>query len=140
MNTLQPRIEPGIWPDEPEAPAGWKILGKGADGFSCTGRGPEQRRLMVIASTCWLSDPAEESRYTERWVHLSVSIDGERLPSWIELEWCKRFFIGADRYAYQVHAPSDAHFSIAEVLHVWARADDGDGQVLPDLRGLGGMI
>lgn len=103
-------------------PAGWRVVERRLDGAACTGRGP-RRKLRVI-----YSDALElDGRW---WRHVSVSALSAPLPTWEELEYVRRHFIG-DRYAYQVHVPSAEHVNIhAGVLHLWACHEDGP--VLPD--------
>lgn len=115
-------------------PAGWRIVEQRVDGIAATGRAL-RRKLRVIASDHVEGDGS-------LWRHVSVSAPSAPLPTWDELEWVKHRFIGADRYAYQVHAPTDQHVNIHPgVLHLWARFDpQDDGRVLPDFTQGGGTI
>ena len=66
----------------------------------------------------------------KRWLHVSVSHRGGRLPTWGELCQCKDVFCGAERTAYQVHPPQSKAISIHETcLHLWCCLD---GPVTPD--------
>jgi hypothetical protein len=102
-------------------PSGWRVIEARVDGEALEGRGLS-RRLRVI----W-SDHRELDGQV--WRHVSVSSRQAPLPTWEELEWVRRQFIG-DRWAYQVHAPTGDHVNIHPgVLHLWA---PHDGPVLPD--------
>lgn len=69
-----------------------------------------------------------------RWIHVSVS-RRDRLPSYDDLALVKRAFIGDERKALQVFAPSSEHYNLhAFCLHLWCCLD-GDG--LPDFRAMG---
>jgi hypothetical protein len=68
----------------------------------------------------------------ELWAHLSVSAQAPaRLPSWAELGWCKRYFLG-DRKAVQVF-PVKAEYvnNHPHVLNLYAPLDRDP---LPDFR------
>ena len=66
----------------------------------------------------------------KRWLHISLSHRGGRLPSWREMCEAKEIFCGADSTAYQVHPPLSKHVSIhAACLHLWCPLD---GPVTPD--------
>ena len=65
--------------------------------------------LRVIAS----SDPDNGG-----WDHLSVSLFN-RCPTWLEMDYVKRLFIG-DVVAYQLHLPRSDHINVHPyVLHIW---------------------
>ena len=75
-----------------------------------------------------LSASIEDDR--KRWLHVSISHRGGRLPTWGEMCQCKDLFCGAERTAYQIHPPQSKHISIHEkVLHLWCPLD---GSVTPD--------
>lgn len=79
--------------------------------------------LRVIISACIEADK-------RRWLHVSVSHRGHRLPMWREMCEVKDTFCGAASTAYQVHPPTDKHISIHDkVLHLWCCLD---GPVTPD--------
>lgn len=126
-------MDPMVMTDPPSLPAGWQVRAQKPDGFMAEGRGPGRRKLRVIVSDAYHGDGGV-------WRHVSVSSHQAPLPTWTELDWCKRAFIGADRFAYQVHAPTEQHVNLREVLHVWARMDDHDGAVLPDFTDGGDTI
>lgn len=72
-----------------------------------------------------------------RWLHASIS-RSDRLPDYSDLVELHRHFIGADRRALQVFAPTDKHVNIHPwCLHLWA-CIDGDG--LPDFTAGTGSI
>lgn len=68
----------------------------------------------------------------ELWAHLSVSAQAPaRLPTWDELGWCKRYFLG-DRKAIQVLPPKAEYVNIhPHVLNLYAPLDRDP---LPDFR------
>jgi hypothetical protein len=68
----------------------------------------------------------------ELWAHLSVSAQTPaRLPSWAELGWCKRYFLG-DRKAVQVFPIKAEYVNIhPHVLNLYAPLDRDP---LPDFR------
>jgi hypothetical protein len=60
----------------------------------------------------------------KRWLHVSVSKKGGKLPSYRELCEVKASFIGKDAIAYQVFPPSSEHVNIHKAcLHLWAPLD-----------------
>jgi hypothetical protein len=71
----------------------------------------------------------DDSRH---WAHLSVSAQSPlRLPTWPELLWAKRHFLG-DRRAIQVLPPKGEYVNIKfNVLNLYACLD---GEPLPDFR------
>ena len=74
----------------------------------------------------------------KRWQHLSVS-RRDRLPSYEELAFVKRCWIGKDKYAYFVFPPEAKHINIDKFcLHLWCCLD-GDA-VLPDFTRGGNTI
>lgn len=68
----------------------------------------------------------------ELWAHLSVSAQAPtRLPTWDELGWCKRYFLG-DRKAVQVFPVKAEYVNIhPHVLNLYAPLDRDP---LPDFR------
>ena len=88
------------------------------------GRGYRSKTgLYVLLTAC-----IEQDR--KRWLHVSVSHRGGRLPTWEELCHCKDVFCGLERTAYQVHPPQSKHISIHnKCLHLWCCLD---GPVTPD--------
>jgi hypothetical protein len=79
--------------------------------------------LRVIVSATIYDD-------RKRWLHVSVSHRGNRLPQWREMCEVKDAFCGPRSTAYQVHPPTDKHISIHDkVLHLWVCLD---GPVTPD--------
>lgn len=67
---------------------------------------------------------------TQRWLHVSVSHRGHRLPTWGEMCQVKTAFCGTASTAYQVHPPAAKHVSIHDkVLHLFCGLD---GPVTPD--------
>lgn len=79
-------------------------------------------RLMVIIT-------GGEELDQKRWVHVSMSRPG-RLPTYDDMCWVKRAFIGDDKTAYQVFPPKAKHVNIhSYCLHLWHCVD---GDVTPD--------
>ena len=66
--------------------------------------------LRVIASSDSNSDG---------WDHLSVSLYN-RCPTWLEMDYVKRLFLGEDTTAYQLHVPASHHINCHPyTLHIW---------------------
>lgn len=77
-------------------------------------------------------------RERKRWLHVSVSHRGGRLPTWREMCEVKEHFCGTDTTAYQIHPPRSKHVSIHHAcLHLWCPLD---GAVTPDFTGGGQTI
>ena len=73
-----------------------------------------------------------------RWLHVSVSHRGGRLPTWREMCQVKDTFCGEGRTAYQIHPPVTQHISLHPAcLHLWCPLD---GPVTPDFTGGGDTI
>lgn len=76
---------------------------------------PENRtRLLISKATC-----ADGSQ----WWHLSVSVAGNKVPSWETLSRIKDEWLGEEVEAYQVLAKRSEHVNIANCLHLWAPVD-----------------
>jgi len=66
------------------------------------------------------------------WLHVSVSRKSWT-PTHEDMAKVKRAFIGEDRYAYSIWPPREQYVNIHNhCLHLWARWDEADGQVLPE--------
>ena len=53
------------------------------------------------------------------WYHASIS-HTERMPTYADLCFLKKWFIGPDRWAIQVFVPEDEHVNIhTNALHLW---------------------
>lgn len=95
------------------------------------GRAYRSQHGLLVLLTASLHDRA-------RWLHVSVSHRGGRLPTWREMCEVKALFCGAERTAYQIHPPADKHISIHNAcLHLWCPLD---GPVTPDFTGGGETI
>lgn len=115
-------------------PAGWIETRRGDDGaWYAWNRG-----LVVGVSAARELDD-------KRWLHVSVSrhkrgVGGNRsksvMPSYEDLQMVKRIFVGANRKAFEVHAPDREHINFhPHVRHLWSCLDEDP---LPDFtRGLG---
>lgn len=89
-------------PPEPFGPDGWLLDSR----FDAA-------RVIV---TSWRDDGID-------WTHASMS-HADRVPTYDELCLLHRAVWGDDGWAYQVHAPREAHVNLhAYVLHLWGRAD-----------------
>jgi hypothetical protein len=74
----------------------------------------------------------------KRWLHLSVSRQDHKIPTWEQMSQIKRLFIGDERTALQVMPPKAKHVSIHPgVLHLWCCLD---GEVVPDFTAGGETI
>ena len=121
------------WQALPEAEV-WSILPRPlpVDWF-CVGRddsgGGFQRRdgLCVIASVSREADG-------RRWIHVSVSWRGGRMPTWQNLRDAKDLFIGRERIAVQVLPRQRDYYDLKgmDVLHLWSCLDGPD--IVPDFR------
>lgn len=95
------------------------------------GRAYQSQHGLLALLTASLHDRA-------RWLHVSVSHRGGRLPTWREMCNVKDVFCGAERTAYQIHPPREKHVSIHNAcLHLWCPLD---GPVTPDFTGGGETI
>lgn len=100
-------------------PRGWYIVQAGQDGALYSAL---LERICVIESLATELDG-------KRWHHVSVSRP-DRMPSYEDLCFVKKHWIGEDRYAYQVFAPRTKHVNIHQYcLHLWSCLD---GPALPD--------
>src|SRR5262245_22498611 len=104
------------------APPGWRQVSRWGDGWTYT---QKNGGLRVIID-------AEIKADGNRWIHVSASRK-DWAPSHADMAFVKESFIGRDRYAYSVWAPTGVHVNIHEhCLHLWALMDDQDGRVLPE--------
>lgn len=103
-------------------PAGWQIIQRWGDGWAVQQKGGG---LRVIVD-CETKEDGRE------WLHVSCS-RAKWTPTHDDMVLVKNDFIGPDRYAYSVWAPSENHVNIhAHCLHLWAMMDSPDGKVLPE--------
>lgn len=111
--------------DALKIPPGWRPTSVRLDGTAWYN---PKKRLMVIVS-------ASKELDGKQWVHASIS-HSTRLPSYEELKYLKRHFIGADRKAIQVFPSDSEHVNIhPKCLHLFCCLDDDP---LPDFtHGLG---
>ena len=70
-------------------------------------------------------------RNGERWLHVSVSKHGGKLPDYDDMSEVSNCFIPPNLPAVEVWPPRAEHYSIAEVRHLWCRLDE---RCVPDLR------
>src|SRR6478609_2204141 len=105
-----------------EAPKGWELLHEWGSGFAYR---QTVGGLRVIVD----SESKEDGR---TWIHVSVSRK-DWTPSHEDMSLVKEAFIGPDRYAYSVWAPTSLHVNIHSFcLHLWALLESPDGKVLPE--------
>jgi hypothetical protein len=74
------------------------------------------------------------------WLHVSAIVQGRvPLPTYAQMTVAKDVFIGPDRMAYSIWAPSSEHVNLRDVLHLWTPVDPSI-RPLPDFtRGLGSI-
>lgn len=110
-----------------QVPPDWREI---ASPFRQLGVERDYSRAYVSALGLRVIVSATIEQDKQRWLHVSVSHRGGRLPQWREMCAVKNAFIGTDRTAYQVHPPADKHVSIHDkVLHLFCCLD---GPVTPD--------
>lgn len=91
---------------------GWRLLEDGADGEKYLGKINGQPIVVI-----WSIAREEDGK---PWLHVSAS-HPSRVPTWEEMAEVKRLFVGADRFALQLHPPEAVYVNIhARVLHLWA--------------------
>jgi hypothetical protein len=111
----------------PPIPATWHEI---ASPMRQIGVGRDYSRAYVSPQGLMVIISAAVQHDKQRWLHVSVSHRGGRLPNWREMCAVKDAFIGTDRTAYQVHPHQDKHISLHDkVLHLWCCLD---GAVTPD--------
>lgn len=100
-------------------PDKWKVVEVREDGAKYVSTREE---LSVI-------DSIDVEKDGKLWLHVSVSRP-DRLPSYDDLCFVKKHWIGDDKEAYQVFARREKHVNIdPHCLHLWSRMD---GPALPD--------
>lgn len=105
-----------------EAPKGWTVIQRWGEGWALA---QVDGGLRVIVDCEIKTDGSP-------WLHVSVSRKSWT-PTHDDMALVKAAFIGEDRYAYSVWPPRSQYVNIhAHCLHLWARADSGDGRVLPE--------
>lgn len=116
LDTIMPSVLPPAWKEMP-SPFRQVVPRAYSRAYSAT------HGLGVIVSACIEADK-------RRWLHVSISHRGGRLPTWREICEIKDVFCGTERTAYQVHPPQNKHVSIHDAcLHLWCPLD---GPVTPD--------
>ena len=118
--SLDACLPPTLPPAWQEVPGPWVRLGVDREYSRAY---VSQSGLQVLVSACIELDK-------RRWLHVSVSHRGNRLPLWREMCEVKDAFCGLEATAYQVHPPADKHVNIhPKVLHLFCCLD---GPVTPD--------
>ena len=75
--------------------------------------------LLVLCSTEKHADGRE-------WLHISLSKIAS-VPTYEDLNLCRRLFLGEDKYAVQIWPPRKEYVNVHEnCLHLWALADGTD--------------
>lgn len=100
-------------------PVGWVVASTTPDGAAYVNR---REGISVIVSV-------QRELDERRWLHVSVA-RANRMPTYDDLAFVKRTWIGADRKAVMVFAPASEHVNIHPfALHLWHCVD---GDPLPD--------
>lgn len=116
-----------LTPFLPDHIPGWREM---PSPFAALGVDREYSRAYVHPGGLRVIVSAALQLGRQRWLHVSVSHRGNRLPQWREMCAVKDAFCGPGSTAYQVHPPQDKHISIHDkVLHLWVCLD---GPVTPD--------
>lgn len=75
-------------------------------------RGFKSYQLIVVQTFCLEKDG-------QLWQHVSVSRKGE-VPSYDDMCFAKKYFIGPDKLALELHVPEDEHVNVhPNTLHLW---------------------
>ena len=105
-----------------ECPDGWEVIQRWGDGYACR----EIKGGLRVIVDC------EQKRDGNLWLHVSYSRK-DWTPSHADGCKVKAAFIVEKRYAYAVHPPAESYVNIHEhCLHLWAKWDESNGQVLPE--------
>ena len=105
-----------------QCPKGWRFIMDWGEG----------RAYGQIAGGLRVLIDCEVKEDGNEWIHVSVSRKSWT-PSHEDMALAKTAFIGPDRYAYAIYPPASKYVNIHPYcLHLWARADEGDGRVLPE--------
>lgn len=100
-------------------PPGWVIEQERLDGA----RWINPKRQMVVIGSIAIEEDGK------KWLHMSMS-HRKRVPTYDELMYLKRHWIGDDRKAIMVLPEKDKHINIHPfVLHLWCCVD---GDAIPD--------
>jgi hypothetical protein len=83
--------------------------------------------LRIIASVC-----VEDDSFL--WYHVSFSNISNTIPSYEDLEFVKKYWIGEHRWCVQVFPEKDKHVNTANALHLWHCLEHNP---LPDFRKFG---
>ncbi len=98
-------------PQYPKLPSSWEIVKYTLDGFAATSK----RGVRVIYSF--------ENHDEKKWIHVSCSRK-TRVPSYDDMCYVKRLFLGEDSKAIMVFAPKETHVNIhPHCLHLYAPID-----------------
>jgi len=109
------------------APLNWHIVERRQDGLMWQRLFGEA--IKVIESIAVETDG-------RRWLHVSVSKPSRhKMPSYEDVQWARKLFIGEDRECYQVFPPAPRYVNINPVLHLFACLDQPEG-VLPRFEGM----
>jgi hypothetical protein len=107
-------------------PQGWHIVRREDDGILW------ERliggKMTVIESVATEADG-------KRWLHVSVAKPNRKIPSYDEVQYIRKLFIGEDRESYMIFPPKERYVDINPVLHLWTCLDEPKG-VLPQFEGM----
>lgn len=110
-------------------PKGWEVIDRWGDGWALREREGGLRVLIdwSLKQDEWI------------WCHVSYSRKSW-IPTHEDTYRVKAAFLG-DRYAYAVFPPASEYVNLhPNCLHLWARMDKRNGQVLPEFSGeIGGI-
>lgn len=102
---------------------GWKLIQEADDGLWWQAN-LHNKNFSVIASVNKYSDG-------NHWLHVSFALK-DRMPTYDDICYFKRWLIGPDRKAIQVHAPESQHVNTHPYcLHLWSCIE---GDTIPDFR------
>jgi hypothetical protein len=80
-------------------------------------------RLTVIESVAQRSD-------SRCWLHVSVAKPNKKNPTYDDIQYIRKLFIGEERESYMVFPTKDRYVNINPVLHLFCCLDSPGG-VLP---------
>ena len=109
-----------------EAPKGWRIAERRADGMLWQRLIGE--KITVIESIAIELDG-------KRWLHVSVAKPNKKTPSYDDVQLLRKLFIGEEMESYMIFPPKQRYVNINPVLHLFACLDQPNG-VLPQFEGM----
>jgi len=102
-------------------PPGWQM----GDPWGAASTWRNYKKLLLVLGS------VEEKDDGKKWLHISVS-HRRRMPSYEEMCYVKKHWIGDEHKAIEVHAPVEEHFNFHEhCRHLWCCLGEDP---LPDMR------